>query len=76
MNLPFQVSTSGSIHLKVYNLAGELVRDLAEGTYANGSYLAVWDGRNQSGDFVSSGLYLVLYESPGGVYRNLIAVIK
>jgi flagellar hook assembly protein FlgD len=76
MQVPFQVSNAGKAHLKVYNVAGELVKVLAEADFVNGSYLAVWDGKNERGDVVSSGLYLILYESPGGVLRQLVGVVK
>jgi hypothetical protein len=42
-------------HLKIYTLRGELVRELAE----EGAGIALWDGRNSSGESVASGVYFV-----------------
>ena len=43
--------------LKVYNVNGELVRTLANDSRAAGSYTLVWDGHNDAGQSVSSGVY-------------------
>ena len=76
MKIPYQVPGNGAVHLKLYNMAGEKVRTLVDGSPGNGSYVAQWDGRNDLGDLVASGLYLLVYESGGVVERSLVAVIK
>jgi len=48
---------SGPLTLKVYNIRGQLVRVLVEGEAEPGSHQAVWDGRNDEGEEVSSGVY-------------------
>jgi hypothetical protein len=44
--------------LKIYNMAGALVRTLVEESQNGGEYEVVWDGKDDSGAVVSSGLYL------------------
>lgn len=51
--LPFEQQVS----LKVYNVKGQLVRTLAQGRMGAGIHTVKWDGRNYSGDRVSSGVY-------------------
>jgi hypothetical protein len=46
-----------SIALEVYDVSGRLVRVLADGPQSAGSKLAVWDGRNERGLSVASGVY-------------------
>jgi serine protease AprX len=50
--------TSAPITLKVYNIRGQLVRVLVDGEVEPGNYQVVWDGRNDKGEDVSSGIYL------------------
>jgi flagellar hook assembly protein FlgD len=45
------------VSVKVYNVAGPLVRTLANENRAAGAHTVVWDGRNDSGEPVSSGVY-------------------
>ena len=65
---PFNPSTSISfsvpesagrvgVFLKVFDLRGALVRTLVEGERGPGSYTMFWDGRNEQGKMLSSGVY-------------------
>ncbi len=49
--------------VRVYNLAGRMVRTLAEGTLDAGVQNITWDGRNEAGLPVSSGVYLMRLET-------------
>jgi len=44
--------------LKIYNILGQQVRTLVNEDKSPGIYKVVWDGRDESGDRVSSGVYL------------------
>jgi hypothetical protein len=45
------------VQLKVYNMRGQLVRTLVEETKSEGSYQIQWDGSDNYGRRVSSGVY-------------------
>ena len=45
------------VELSVFNVSGQLVRQLVDDRRAPGSYEVRWDGRNQSGAIVPAGLY-------------------
>ena len=60
--MPYQLTTPAQVTLTIYNMNGQLVRRLAVGHQAAGMYwsrsrAAYWDGRNQLGEPVASGLY-------------------
>ena len=60
--IPYQLATSAEVTLTIYDMNGQLVRRLAVGHQAAGMYqsrnrAAYWDGRNQLGEPVASGLY-------------------
>jgi hypothetical protein len=44
--------------LRIYNIRGQLVRTLMDEPEQAGTYEVTWDGRDQNGDEVSSGVYL------------------
>lgn len=61
----------------IYTIAGELVRTLnddAEIFRGQYSKQARWDGRNDDGEAVASGVYLVLTKTSGGIKKEKIAV--
>jgi hypothetical protein len=45
------------ITLKVYNILGQLVRILVDGGRSPGNYAVAWDGKDDKGKEVSSGIY-------------------
>ena len=60
--IPYQLATSAEVTLIIYDMNGQLVRRLtvghqAAGMYRNRSRAVYWDGRNQLGESVASGLY-------------------
>jgi hypothetical protein len=55
--IAFTIKDRGAVTVKVYNVNGELVRTLANESRAAGSYSLTWDGHNDSGQSVSSGVY-------------------
>ena len=60
--IPYQLSEPAEVTLTIYDMNGQLIRRLAVGYQAAGMYRSrsravYWDGRNQLGEFVASGLY-------------------
>ena len=60
--IPYQLAESAEVTLTIYDMNGQLVRRLevghqAAGMYQSRSRAAYWDGRNQLGESVASGLY-------------------
>jgi len=53
----YQLSSLTAVNLAIYNLQGERVCTLFEGYQSPGTYSLIWDGRNQRGDEVVSGIY-------------------
>ena len=61
--LPYRLALDAPVTLRIYNVGGKLVRELDLGDQRAGGYLtretaAYWDGRDQRGEAVSSGLYV------------------
>ena len=56
--LHFALPQAADIELAIYNLAGQKVARLARGWYAAGHYTAHWDGRNDAGVRLASGVYI------------------
>lgn len=55
----FQLPTSCHVVLKVYNILGQEVRTLMKEQRAAGFYRISWDGRDDFGDPVPSGIYFL-----------------
>lgn len=55
--ITYDLPEQATLTLKVYNVLGQEVATLVNGTKEAGSYQAVWDGHNMFGASVSSGIY-------------------
>lgn len=53
----FDLDKAGITNLIIYNILGQRVRILVNADLAVGRHNIAWDGHNQSGDVVSSGVY-------------------
>ncbi len=56
-NLRFSLQSPGFVNLDIFDLLGRKVRTLIAGYLRSGSGSAVWDGKDDSGEEVSSGIY-------------------
>lgn len=72
----YQITTSGPVSLKVYNVYGQLVRTLEAGTKPAGYHRTRWDGRDNQGGRVSAGVYLVRLEGEGVTGSARVAVVR
>ncbi len=64
------------VALGIYTVTGELVATLVEGAFGPGIHEAVWDGRNQGGKTVASGVYILLLQAQPGRDVAKLGVIK
>jgi len=62
----YTVETYGKVRLTVYNLLGQTVRNLVRENQPAGTYLTTWDGRNNNGKQVASGIYYLKMEVLNG----------
>ena len=70
---PYRLATDARVMFRIYNVQGQLMRELNLGTQAAGNYLTresatYWDGRDESGEMVSSGIYF--YTLQAGVFQS------
>ena len=72
----YSLRNSGNVSIRIYSLQGRLVRTLFEGYSTAGTNEVRWNGRDNNGNTVSSGLYFVKVQqgSDSGVFK--VAVTK
>lgn len=55
----FELPNERAVVIRVYNVAGALVRTLARASYTAGRHDVTWDGRGSRGVLVGQGIYIV-----------------
>jgi hypothetical protein len=61
--IKFQLPKSTQVKLTVYNLLGKKMRTLVNDKMGPGHYQVVWNGQNDSGKSVGSGVYIYKFET-------------
>ncbi len=64
------------MELAIYNLAGQLVRQLLTGTRAAGSYEITWDGNDEAGNPAPSGTYLYRLRAGGHLASKTLVLVR
>jgi hypothetical protein len=54
----YQLPEASHVTVSIYDLYGQWVTTIVDGDMPAGEHTAIWDGRNASGDELSSGVYL------------------
>lgn len=65
--IPVAIPAATEIKLKIYNLLGAEVRTIYDASIEAGRYWFNWDGRNELGNQVASGVYLYRLSTGKGV---------
>jgi hypothetical protein len=55
--IPYQLDRESRVVIRIYDISGQSVRTLDIGQKAAGVYRTHWDGKNQAGHAVGSGVY-------------------
>ena len=72
----YDLAEASRVRLVVYDLLGRVIRTLVDTEQTAGSYRAVWDGRNDAGEAVASGIYLYRLEAGDMVRSKTMLLVK
>ncbi|NOZ61985.1 MAG: T9SS type A sorting domain-containing protein [Calditrichaeota bacterium] len=64
------------VNLKIYNSLGQEVRALVRGVQSAGRKMVVWDGKDDSGFRVTSGVYFYRLEASNEIQIRKMAILK
>ena len=64
------------VNLSIYNIDGQKIGILINKTLSNGNYTVQWDGTNDHGKKVSSGIYLYRLSTPDFVKTKKLMLIR
>jgi hypothetical protein len=64
---PVAVPHTAMVDLKIYNILGQEVRTLFAGQLEAGRHWILWDGRNNAGSMVATGVYIARLTTDPGI---------
>lgn len=74
--ISFSLPAAGNVSLEVFNVLGQKVRTLVDGDMTAGLHSVEWDGRNEGGVGVSSGVYFYRIATDNNVETKKMMMLK
>ena len=79
--IPYHLANASAVRITIYDIQGTVVRQLdlghqREGYYTSRSRAAYWDGRNEFGERVASGLYFYQLEADNMSLLRKMLILK
>jgi hypothetical protein len=75
-SIKYELPKSVEVHLKIYDLMGQHVRTLVQQDQPPGRYMIPWDGRNEKGEVLASGVYLYQLRAGSFVQTRRMALVR
>jgi len=75
-NIQYEVSRSVEVKLEIFDMMGRHVRALVQERQPAGHYAITWDGRNEHGEQVGSGIYLYQLNAGDFVQARRMALVR
>jgi len=68
---------SGTITINIFNIAAEKVRHVGDlNATAGFPFRFTWDGRNDAGEYLGNGVYVIMMKSSKGVTLKKVIILK
>ena len=74
--IDYQLSVGSDVSLIIYDMKGSIVKTLVSNFQDAGLHQVTWNGKNDNGGQVSSGMYLVRMQTNGQLYQQAITLLK
>ena len=79
--IPYTLADNADVNVRIYDVKGKLVRQLDVGYQRAGSYInrekaVYWDGRDQLGESVSSGIYFYTLKADAFSDTRRMVILK
>ena len=74
--ISYRLPKSSKVELTIYNMLGQKITKLINKTQSAGEHLAIWDGRDTSGELVSSGIYIYRLKAREFVENRKMVLVR
>ncbi|NUM79905.1 T9SS type A sorting domain-containing protein, partial [bacterium] len=74
--IAYDLPSDGRITITIYNPLGQVVKQLVDGFHHGGSYTVQWNGLNDAGQQVASGVYFYRLQAGQVVKTNKMLLLK
>ena len=76
LTIDFQLNNASSISLSLINISGSLISTVKSGLTNSGQHSVSWNGKDDSGQTVPPGIYMVRLDTGDHLYTQKIIVVE
>ena len=76
VTIPYELASPGRVTIRIFDVRGALVRTIVNRSAGSGRHRAVWRGRNDAGEPVSTGVYFARFEASGIEQTRKLVLLK
>ncbi|HHE38087.1 MAG TPA: T9SS type A sorting domain-containing protein [Candidatus Cloacimonetes bacterium] len=74
--ISFMMNEPGQVEVTIFNSKGQMVTTLFNGYYDEETFNVAWNGRDNSGKEVTSGVYMYVIKTDSGTYSRKMVITK
>ena len=74
--ISYTISQSGNVEITIFNVTGQLIKTIQKKHDSAGSYSTEWDGKNNQGISVATGLYIYQAKFGNSLLAKKMLIIK
>jgi hypothetical protein len=75
-NIEYRISTQSNVKLEIFNILGQKIKTLIEEEKSPGYFTISWDGKNNFGDSMNSGIYFIKLSADKFTETKKIMLLK
>ncbi|MFH1313662.1 MAG: FlgD immunoglobulin-like domain containing protein [Candidatus Eisenbacteria bacterium] len=75
-NISYTLTSGQNVRMAIYNTLGQRVRTLADGYCRRGNSQVTWDSRDDAGNQVSPGVYVIRLETPFASETRKLSLVE
>lgn len=74
--ITYQIPNTSNVILRIYDINGQLVKELLNETQAEGEYHVTWNGKNEKNMIVGSGVYIYTVSADKQIVSKQMILLK
>lgn len=74
--ITYQIPNTSNVILRIYDINGQLVKELLNETLAEGEYHVTWNGKNEKNMIVGSGVYIYTVSADKQIVSKQMILLK
>ena len=76
VSISFEIPHSKNVNLSIFDMKGRNIRRMNLGVLGSGLHKVLWDGKNEHGFEIKSGLYFVRFEGGNNSFIKKVTYLK